>query len=104
MSEVKATYARAGPHRKRLGNDHSGVRLHIEQTPECAFLSMIRARRVTRSRPDPTILLLDQIRIAQAFFATITPFISNSLVQAFGKSFSQAIGKGLRHDCVIVVV
>src|SRR5947209_11100598 len=65
---------------------------------------MIRARRVTRSRPDPAILLLDQFRVVQAFFTTVTPFITNSLVQALRKGFSEAIGKGLRHDCVVVVV
>src|ERR1700687_5209360 len=33
VGKVKPTYARAGPHRKRLSNQHSGVHLHIEQAP-----------------------------------------------------------------------
>src|ERR1700720_3748726 len=68
MGEVEPTHARTGPHRKRLSNQHSSVRLHIEQTPERALLRVIRARRVTRGRPDSTILLLNKIRVAQAFF------------------------------------
>src|SRR5260370_11206103 len=53
VGKVKPTYARAGPHGKRLSNHHSGVRLHIEQTPERALLRVVRARRVTRGWPDP---------------------------------------------------
>ena len=42
--------------------------------------------------------------VAQTFSATVTPFVSHSLVQAFGEGFGQAIGDGLRHDRVVVVV
>ena len=58
----------------------------------------------SRCRPDPAIFLLDEIRIAQTFTTTVTPFPSLLLVQAFGESFRQAIGEGLRHDRVVVVV
>ena len=104
MGEVKATHARSGPHRKRFSNQHSGIRLHIEQTPERALLGVIRARRVTCGRSDATILLLNKVRVAQALRTTITPFIAHAFVQAFGESLSQAIGEGLRHDRVVVVV
>src|SRR4029077_10599191 len=33
VCKVEPAHARSWPHRKRLGNDHSGVGLHIEQTP-----------------------------------------------------------------------
>ena len=83
---------------------HSGVRLHIEQTPECALLRVVRASRIACGRPDPAIFLLDEIRVAQTFITAVTPFASHPLVQAFGESFRQAIGEGLGHDRVVVVV
>src|ERR1700730_5034608 len=89
VGKVEPTHARSGPHRKRLSNQHSSVRLHIEQTPKRPLLRWIRGRRVTCGWPDPTVLLLDEIRIAQSLFTTVTPFIPYSLVQAFGESFSQ---------------
>ena len=104
MGEVKSTHARSGPHRKRLRDQHSCIRLHIEQTPERALLRVIRARRITCGRPDAAIFLLNKIRVAQAFRTTVTPFIAHAFVQALGESLSQAIGEGLRHDRVVVVV
>src|SRR5712691_4050506 len=103
MGEVEPTHARAGPHRKGLRDQHSGVGLHIEQSPKGALFRVIRARRVTRSRPDPPVLLCDEIRVAQALCTTVAPFIPHPLVQALGESFCQAIGDGLRHDRVVVV-
>src|SRR6266851_7249131 len=103
VGKIEPTHARAGPHRKRLSDQHPGVRLHIEQTPKGAFFRVIRACGITRSRPDAPILLLDEIRVTQALRTTVTPFIPHSLVQAFGESFSQAIGDGLRHDGVVIV-
>ena len=61
VGEIEAAYARTGPHGKRLGDHHPGVRLHVEQTPERAFLRVVRAGWVTCGRPDPSILLLDEI-------------------------------------------
>src|SRR6266403_2254793 len=80
MGEVEPTHARAGPHRKGLRDQHSGVGLHIEQSPKGALFRVIRARRVTRSRPDPPVLLCDEIRVAQALCTTVAPFIPHPLV------------------------
>src|SRR5271156_3858994 len=104
MGEVKATHARSGPHRKRLGDQHPYIHLHVEQTPKRTLFGVIRARWITSSWPDATILLLNKVRVAQALRTTITPFIAHAFVQAFGESLSQAIGEGLRHDRVVVVV
>jgi hypothetical protein len=38
VSEIESTHAGARPHREGLGNLHSGIRSHIEQPPERAFL------------------------------------------------------------------
>ncbi len=104
VSEVEPAYARAGPHRERLRDQHAGVLLHIEQLPERALLGVIGARWVTRGRPDAAILLLNELRVAQAFFAAVAPLLADALVQAFGKGFRQAVGDGLGHDGVVVVV
>src|SRR5208282_1057515 len=47
VCEVKSTYAGAGPHGKGFGNQHSGIRLHVEQTPQGALLGVIWTLRVT---------------------------------------------------------
>src|ERR1700690_2370223 len=108
MREVESAYARTGPHGKRLCDQHSGVRLNLEQTPKRTLLRVIGTRWIARSWPDPPVLLLDEIgdeiRVAQALFTTVTPFLAHSLVQAFGKSLCQPVGYGLRHDRVVVVV
>src|SRR5262249_48392528 len=78
--------------------------LHVEQTPERALLSVIGACGVARRRPDAAILFLDKLFVAQAFGATITPFVAHSLVQALGEGFREAVGDGFRHDGVVVVM
>src|SRR6266702_3737054 len=65
MREINTTHARTGPHRKRFGNLHPGVRLYVEQAPDRALFCMVRARGVTWSRPYSAILLLNQFRRAQ---------------------------------------
>src|SRR3984893_9995143 len=82
MGEVEPAHARAGPHGKRLSNQHSGVRLHIEQAPQLALLGVVRARRITRGRPYPAVLLLDEIRAAQTFPTPVTPFTPHPLLPA----------------------
>jgi hypothetical protein len=104
MGEVESAHARARPHSEGLGDHNSRIRLHIEQTPDRAFLRVVRTCRVARCRSDPTILFLDQVLAAQVFFTTVTPLLANPLMQAFGKGFRQAVGDGLGHDRVIVVI
>src|SRR6516162_7093150 len=91
MSEIKATHARSGPHRKRLRDLNSCIRPDIEQMPECALLCVIRARGVTRCRPDATIFFLNKIFVAQTFRTTIAPFIPYAFVEALGEGLRQAI-------------
>src|SRR5271154_7138396 len=79
MGEVEAAHAGAGPHRIRLRDQHAGVCLHVEQAPEGALLRVVGARRVTGRRPDPAILLMDKVLVAQAFLATVTPLLAHSL-------------------------
>src|SRR5271156_5568173 len=102
MSEIEPTHAGPRPHCERLSNLHSGIRSHIEQTPERALLRVIRACRITCGRPDTAIFLFNKISVAQALIAAVTPFFSYSLMQTFGEGFGQAIGDGLRHDRVVV--
>ena len=104
MGEIEPAHARAGPHGKRLGNQHAGLLLRRRAAPQRALLRVIGARRVTRRGPDAPILLMDQLFAAQLLAAPVTPLISHPLVQAFGKSFRQPVCKGLCHDRVVIVV
>src|SRR5262249_27317929 len=69
-----------------------------------SLFRVIGAGGVTRGRTDAPIVPFDQILVGQFLAAAVTPFFTDSLVQIFGKSFRQAIGQGLRHDRVVVVV
>src|ERR1700733_15118041 len=60
MRKVEPAHARSRPHRKRLRNQHSGIRLHVEQIPQRSLPRVTWAIRGTRRRSDPAILLLDQ--------------------------------------------
>src|SRR5580698_7811784 len=61
MGEVETAYAGPGPHCEGLGNQHSGIRLHIEKTPERALFGVVRACRVTSGWADTAILFLDEV-------------------------------------------
>src|SRR5579872_625839 len=104
MGKVESTYARAGPHCERLRNQHSGIRLHIKQTPERTLLGVIWACWIPRSRPNASIFLLDKILVTQPFFKTVAPLIPHTLMKALGESLGQTIGNGLSHNRVVVVV
>jgi diadenylate cyclase len=104
VCEIKPTHARSRPHRKRFRDPHSGIGLHIQQTPERTLLRVIRARRIARSRPDPAILFVNEIFLAQTFIAAVTPFAPHALVQVFSERFSQPVFEGFRHDGVVVVM
>src|SRR5690348_2161869 len=72
--------------------------------PERPFLSVVGARWVTWRRPDAAIFFMNKIFVAQLFPATVAPFLAHAFVQALGKSFSQTIREGFRHDGVVVVL
>jgi hypothetical protein len=59
MGEVESTYAGTGPHGERLGDEHSGIFLYIEQLPERAFFRVVWASWITRGRTDTAILFMD---------------------------------------------
>src|SRR5215469_10722962 len=104
MGEVKATHARSGPHRKRLRDLNARVRANVQQMPERPLLGVIRARRITWSRPYAAIFFLNEIVVAQFFRAAVTPFFARISVQALIESISEAITESLRHDGVVIVV
>src|SRR5215472_12542159 len=104
MGEIKATHARARPHRKGLRELNPCVGVNTQQLPERALLRMIRARRITRGWPDTAIFFLNEILVVQVFRAAITPFFAHTGVQALGESLSQAISESLRQDGVVVIV
>src|SRR6516164_9012785 len=72
--------------------------------PERSLLRVVRAGRITRSRPNTTIFLVNQIFITQTFPATVAPLAAHPLVQIFGEGFRQPVRKSLCHDCVVVIV
>src|SRR5690242_12992907 len=98
MCEVESADAGAGPHGERLCDLHAGVGLHVEQTPERSFLSVVRARRITRRWPDSAILLVNQILGAEMFVTTVAPFAAHFFMQPLGRGFREPICQGFSHD------
>ena len=52
VREVEPAHTRTRPHCKGFREQHPGVGLNIQQTPERPLLGVIRTRRVTRRWPD----------------------------------------------------
>src|SRR6266498_3682138 len=104
MGEVKAAHARSRPHRVRLRDLNSCIRLDAEQAPQCALLGVVGAGRVSCGGPNAAIFFVNKVFDAQVLGRAVAPFIADAFVQAFGKSLSQAIRKSLSHDRVVVIV
>ena len=104
VGEVEAADARAGPHGERLGDQHAGVRLDVEQAPERALLGVVGAGGIAGGRADAAILFVDELVGAQVLVAAVAPLVAHALVQALGEGFGEAVGEGLGHDGVVVVV
>ena len=60
MSEVEAADAGAGPHRERFGDEHAGVGLDVEQSPERAFFGVVGAGGVAGGGTDAAIFFVDE--------------------------------------------
>ena len=58
VREIEAAHARAGPHRERLGDQHAGVLLDVEQLPERALFGVIGAGRIAGGGTDAAVLLV----------------------------------------------
>ena len=66
---------------------------------------MVRAGWVAGCGPDASVLLGDELGIAQLLVGRIAPKIhAHTLVQAFGKGFGQAVGEGFEHDGGIIIM
>ena len=73
VGEVEAAYAGAGPHGEGLGDQHSGVRLDVEQTPDRALLGVVGAGGVAGGGADAAIFFVDELLGAQVFGAGRSP-------------------------------
>src|SRR5262249_48241608 len=104
MCEVEAADAGTRPHGKRFRESHASVCLDIKQSPDSSLHSVIRASRVSRSRSNATILLVNELFGAQMFIASVSPFAPYALMQVFSECFRQAIREGFGHDGVVIVV
>jgi len=103
MGEVEPTHARAGPHRKRLRNQHSDVSLHIEQTPERTLLRVIRTRRVAWGRPDPRYFSWMNSALLKFFFTAVTPLIAPAYA-GIRRRLREAISDSFCHDRVVIIM
>src|ERR1051325_2895598 len=104
MREVEPADAASGPHGETLGEFDAGVRLHVEQLPENALLGVIGARGITGRRTDAAILFLDEVFRRKLLGPSVSPLVTNALVEKLGEGFGQSVGQRLRHDGVVGVV
>src|SRR6266545_7689144 len=102
MREIEAAHAAPRPHGEVFGQLYAGVLLPVEELPEGAFLSVVRARGIARGRSDSAILFVDEVLVGKLLVRAVTPFFTNAFVQVFGKGLGQTIGQRLGHDRVVV--
>src|SRR5262249_46074394 len=99
MAEIEATYERARPHRKALGELDANAALAVEQAEQLLLLAVVGLRRIARRRADAAILLGNQLDIAQPLVGRIGPELGScALVQPLRERFRQPIGERLDHD------
>ena len=66
---------------------------------------MVGLRGIARRGADAAILFPDQLRICERLVRRVAPeFAAHALVQTFGESFGQSIGKRFDHDRGIIVI
>ncbi len=104
MREVEAADAGARPHRERLGQQHAGLLLDVEQPPEGSLLGVIGAGGVAGRRTDAAVLLLDELLLGEILAMAVAPDVAHHLVQVLGEGLGEPIGQRLGHDGVVVVV
>ena len=59
MGEVKTAYTRSGPHSEGFGDLNPCIRFDVEQTPQCSFLSVVGAGRISCRGANPAIFFLN---------------------------------------------
>src|SRR5262249_21961716 len=98
MGKVEPTDCCGRHHRVAFGQHNPGVLFYVQEIKEQALLGMVRAGRISGSRPDASIPFTDQIFIGESFDLPVAPICPCPLVQIFRKCFGQTIRQGLRHD------
>ncbi len=97
MRKIPAAHRSGGHHGVGLGDLNAGLALHIEQLPQGFLFRVIRARGISRRRPNPLILFRNQLFIGQPLFRCVAPeFAAYSQMQTLRERLRQSIGQRLQ--------
>ena len=76
----------------------------VEQIEQNSLLGVVGACWIAGGGTDAAIFFVNQIVRGEIFLGAVAPIDAGLLVQIFGKGFGQAVGQGLGHDRVVIVV
>src|SRR5690606_8701469 len=105
IPEIEAAYGGCWHHCQAFSKPYAGVLFYIEQFPDREFFGVIRLCRVSRCRADTSVLLPDQLFVAEVFRFGITPeFLAHLFMQQFSERFSEPVCQSFQHNSAIIVM
>ena len=104
MTKVESADRCRRPHGIAFRQADADGFLDLQELPERALLRVIGTGRITWRRPDASVFLGDQIFFRELLVLAVAPVAPSVFVQQLGKGLCQAVGQGLGHDGVVVVV
>ena len=104
MREVQARDRGGRGHRVALGQRHAVMRGVVEEREQSALGRVVRARRVAERRANAAVLLREDVLARQVLRHAIAEVFASLVVQVLRRGLGEAVGEGLGHDRVVVVV
>mmetsp|Transcript_30482 Transcript_30482/g.79140 ORF Transcript_30482/g.79140 Transcript_30482/m.79140 type:complete len:974 (-) Transcript_30482:1460-4381(-) len=94
-----------GQHRERVGQRDVRLLVRLEQLPHEGLLRVVGLRRVARRGADALVLGLEHVIGGELLVGRVRPELRAHLeVEVLGEGLGEAIGDGLHHDALVVVV
>ena len=99
MGEVETGDRRGRHHRETVGEGNARAGVGLQQLKQRALLAVIGTGRISRSRTDALIRLVDQGLVVQVLLRRVTPeLLPHPFVHAFREGFGEAVGERLEKD------
>lgn len=115
MREIPATHRRRRIHGFRFREFTPGMFLGIEQRPQLVLLGMFRTGGITGGGTDALVVFADEFFVIEILAVQslpgrpVTPLkapvdVPYAIMHVLGIGLGQAVGEGLDHDGVVIVV
>mmetsp|Transcript_55188 Transcript_55188/g.146427 ORF Transcript_55188/g.146427 Transcript_55188/m.146427 type:complete len:1471 (+) Transcript_55188:155-4567(+) len=105
VGEAERRDRRGRQHGERVGQLNADLLVRLDQFPHERLLGVVGLRRVAGRRADALILGLEHVVVRQLLVGRVAPeLLAHLVVQELGKGLGEAVGDGLHHDALVVVV